>query len=260
MQSISYRWADSEQQREFTLVHVPGTHDAPYLFGDPSAAFPVAIQDFFLGVIPVTQAFWRHITGTDSPSVHSAADLPVENVRWDALTAPGGFLHLLNESAAASALREQWGRPLTFRLPTETEWEYAARGGPHWRDGFRYSGSNDVDAVAWYDRRHGDWTQPVARKAPNQLGVYDMSGNIWEWCEDTFSPDVEAIPTDGTAYTGAGDERVLRGGCFHNWAMHCTVSKRYEIAQDFHDGCIGFRVVMAEPRVSARVARNDHRS
>jgi formylglycine-generating enzyme len=132
-----------------------------------------------------------------------------------------------------------------FRLPSETEWEYAARGGPHWLDGFRFSGSDDVDSVAWYDRRHGDHTQRVAQKAPNQLGVHDMSGNIWEWCQDVFTRDVATIPSDGRPFVGPGDDRVLRGGCFHNWAVHCTVSKRYEIAHDYHDGCIGFRLVFS---------------
>ena len=252
MGSIGYRWTDGEDDGELSLVHVQGTHDAPYSFGDPPQAVPVTVQDFFLGIAPVTQGFWHHITANDSPAVHCGSDLPVENVSWDELTAPDGFLQRVNESAAAASLREQAGRPLTFRLPTETEWEYAARGGPHWRDGYQYSGSNDIGAVAWYDRRHGDRTQPVAKKAPNQLGIYDMSGNIWEWCEDTFSRDLRAIPVNGTAYEGPGEERVLRGGCFHNWARHCTVSKRYEIAHDFHDGCIGFRLVMAEPRPSER--------
>lgn len=132
-----------------------------------------------------------------------------------------------------------------LRLPSETEWEYAARGGPNWRDGFRYSGSNDIAAVAWYHRCHGDHTQPVSLKACNQLGLFDMSGNVWEWCQDTYQPAVDVIPTDGASFAGPGDERVLRGGCFHNWAIHCTVSKRYAIGRQCHDGCIGFRLVIS---------------
>ena len=140
-----------------------------------------------------------------------------------------------------------------FRLPTETEWEYAAHGGLSWRDGFRFSGSGDIDAVAWYDRKHGDHTQPVAEKAPNQLGIYDMSGNVWEWCQDVFTRDVSSIPGDGTPYVGLEAERVLRGGCFHNWAIHCTVSKRYEIGRDYHDGCIGFRIMLSVGDHSRRI-------
>ena len=245
MDSIRYRWTDGGREGELALVHVRGTQGVPYDFGDPPC-ISVDVEDFFIGIVSVTQAFWSHIAGAETnPAVHRRPDLPVENVSWDALGRPGGFLQRLNDSSAAVSLREQAGRSLEFRLPSETEWEYAARGGPHWRDGYRYSGSNSIDDVAWYDRRHGDNTQPVAHKAPNQLGIYDMSGNVWEWCQDTFSRDLSAIPTDGTPYEGPGDERVLRGGCFHNWAMHCTVSKRYEIAREFHDGCIGFRVVLA---------------
>jgi formylglycine-generating enzyme len=246
MNTISYRWTDDGHTREFALVHVPGTSGAPYTFGDPPRGVSVNMQDFFIAVVPVTQAFWSHVVGSN-PAVHRGPEFPVENISWDHLTQPSGFLQRLNEGAVSASLREQVGRQLEFRLPSETEWEYAARGGPHWRDGYRYSGGNDIDAVAWYDRRHGDHTQPVAQKAPNQLGVYDMSGNVWEWCQDTFSRDESVIPGDGTPYGGPGDERVLRGGCFHNWAIHCTVAKRYEIARDFHDGCIGLRVVLAAP-------------
>jgi formylglycine-generating enzyme required for sulfatase activity len=177
-----------------------------------------------------------------NPSINRGDQKPIENVSWNDLTAPDGFLsrineRILNDLPAATNLR--------FRLPSETEWEYAARGGPHWKNNFLYSGSNDIDSVAWYDRKWGDHTHDVAEKAPNQLGLFDMSGNVWEWCHDTHTPDITKIPTDGRPYTGDGDDRVLRGGCFHNWAQHCTVFKRYEIGKQFHDGCIGFRLVLS---------------
>ena len=104
---------------------------------------------------------------------------------------------------------------------------------------------NDIEAVAWYKDNSCDLMHDVGLKAPNQLGIYDMSGNAWEWCQDSFTRDTNQIPTDGTAFIGDSDERILRGGCYHNWAIHCTVSKRYEIDAASSDGCIGFRLVLS---------------
>jgi formylglycine-generating enzyme required for sulfatase activity len=247
MEPIRYTWSDGDGNHVLELVYVRGTHGQPYSFGEPTSGRSIEVGDFFIAAVPVTRALWTHLTGTDSnPSVACGPELPLVNVSWNQVTQPDGFLNRINESSIGAAiLPKVHERDAAFRLPSETEWEYAARGGPHWRDGFRFSGSDDIDAVAWYDRKHGDHAQPVGQKGPNQLGIHDMSGNIWEWCQDVFTADVERIPQDGTPFVGSGAERVLRGGCFHNWAVHCTVSKRYQIEHGYRDGCIGFRLALS---------------
>jgi sulfatase modifying factor 1 len=245
MELIRYTWTAAERRHTFDFAFVRGTHGQPYFFGEQQDGRQIEVQDFFIGTVPVTQALWIHVVGSDvNPAAHQGADLPIENISWDEITQAGGFLDRINESQVRAALAEKsvTGK---FRLPSETEWEYAARGGPFWRDGFHFSGSDNAEEVAWYERKHGDHTQPVGMKAPNQLGIHDMSGNVWEWCQDVFNRGVEGIPADGTACAGPGDERVLRGGCFHNWAVHCTVAKRYEIGHNYRDGCIGFRLVLS---------------
>ena len=229
------------------MIRVEGTNGRPYTFGEDKDIRQIEVPSFLIATVPVIQPLWTHVMGAENnPSIGRGEALPVENVSWDDITRPGGFLDRINESDIRTQMVAQVsGRGEVFRLPTETEWEYAARGGPHWRDGFRFSGSDDIDLVAWYDRRNGDRTKQVARKAPNQLGLYDMSGNVWDWCQDSFTRDVSTVPADGSACADDGSERVLRGGCFHNWAIHCTVSKRYQIERDYHDGCIGFRLVVS---------------
>lgn len=232
---------DADGEHVLRMVRVPGCVGAPYRFGEgeSTGCRQIELREFLIAELPVTQVLWVHVMGVN-PAVRQGAGLPLENVSWDGITGAGGFLEQIHVGPVYEAIQRQVnGR---FRLPPEAEWEYAARGGPHWTDGFPFSGGNDIDKVAWYGRRHGDHTMPVGLKAPNQLGLYDMSGNVWEWCEDVYTPEVSRIPADGSATAGVEEERVLRGGCFHNWAIHCTVGKRYEIGRQYHDGCIGFRL------------------
>lgn len=250
MSLFRYSWNAGGVDYVYDFVYVEGTRGRPYAFGGNGAVREVDLPSFYLGATPVSQAFWIHVMGDQTnPSVNQGMELPTENVSWDDLTRPGGFLDRVNDGPVRSWIASKQPNSGDLRLPSETEWEYAARGGPHWRDGFSFSGGADPDSLAWYDRKHGDHTQPVALKAPNQLGIYDMSGNVWEWCQDALTREVAQIPDDGTAFDGPSEDRILRGGCFHNWAEHCTVSKRYEISRSYRDGCIGFRLAFSAEEI-----------
>jgi sulfatase modifying factor 1 len=273
MEPRRFAWRGPAGPEELVLAAVPGTSGSPYLFGQAAQRRPMQVAGFHIGATPVTQGLWQLVMGTN-PAVRPDPRSPVENVSWTSITEPGGFLDRIN---AGDVLTSVTGgdRSLHFRLPTEVEWEYAARGGPHWRDDLAFSGSNDPDRVAWYGPRwrpadqalvtllgwRTGWrlanrarklmprhtrTHPVATKDPNQLSLYDMSGNVWEWCADTCTDDLDAMPGNAGPCVGPGNERRLRGGCHHNWDLHCRVWWRYGIAPDSHDGCIGFRLVLAQ--------------
>jgi formylglycine-generating enzyme len=270
MSTLTYSWHEQGETHELRLVHVPGTAGHPFQFGPPRHSRRVDIRDFSIGATPVTQALWLHVMGTN-PALRQSPKAPIENVSWDQLHEQGGFLNCINSGDVLSAFAAE-NPSLRFRLPSETEWEYAARGGPHWEDGFVYSGGNNPDEVAWYEsrftrarrlgmkllgrrawrllglqRRRPTQTHDVAGKLPNQLGAYDMSGNVWEWCEDACGTSLDDVPADGRPCQIGGDQRRLRGGCHHNWDIHCTSIFRYGIQPDAHDGCIGFRLVLASP-------------
>jgi formylglycine-generating enzyme required for sulfatase activity len=268
---LSYRWRADDGEHELRLVPVPGTGGTPYLFGKEPNRRPVEIRDFHMMSVPVTRAFWTHVTGSKG-AAQGEPLRPVACVSWDQITAEDGFLDRINKSEVRSAIAGS-NRALRFRLPSETEWEYAARGGRRWADGFAFSGSNDIDTVAWYCQRFSSarrlvcrllgsrlgWrlvsrprrrklthTHDVGMKAANQLGLHDMCGNVWEWCQDTCVDDIQAVPADGAPWLGQGSDRRLRGGCHHNWDLHCTVWFRYGIARDTQGDSIGFRLVLAD--------------
>jgi formylglycine-generating enzyme len=242
MHAFHYSWAPGQM---LDLVFVEGTHGRPFPFGDADVGRPTEIPDFFITSTPITNALWTHVMSEARRRSARGGELsPVEYVSWDDIAGQGGFLERINAGPVLAEFRRQTSNDLAprFRLLSETEWEYAARGGKYWPDGFSFSGSRTIDEVAWYDRNSGRHIHDVAQKAPNQLGVYDMSGNVWEWCQDSFTRDVSRIPADGRAFGGESEERVLRGGCYNNWSIHCTVSKRYEITHDCRDESIGFRL------------------
>ncbi|HMD36992.1 MAG TPA: formylglycine-generating enzyme family protein [Vicinamibacterales bacterium] len=272
MRPRRFCWSDESGEHELALVWVPGTDGAPYQFGNGLGRRAIDLPGFYIATTPVTQALWQRVMGSN-PAKRQDPRAPVENVSWNGITEPNGFLDRLNAGDVRATVANGDAN-LRFRLPTETEWEYAARGGPHWRDGYAFSGSNDPDRVGWYGRRWnrfhqlvftlgGGWplgwhlvhripriktktfTHPVGSKAPNQLGIYDMTGNVWEWCQDVCTDDPGLVPADGRAYEGPGDERRLRGGDHTNWDLHCRVWWRYGIDPAAHDGCLGVRVVLA---------------
>ena len=188
----------------------------------------VTLSDYYIGKYEVTQAQWKAIMGSN-PSEWKGDNLPVENVSWDDIQE---FITKLNA---------QTGKK--FRLPTEAEWEYAARGGNQSK-GYKYSGSNSISDVAWYYDNSSSKTHPVGQKSPNELGVYDMSGNVYEWCQDWYSSSAYSSSSQ-TNPTGpsSGSYRVLRSGGWNSSARYCRVSNRAGSTPDSRGGNLGFRLV-----------------
>ena len=153
---------------------------------------------------------------------------PVERVSWDDCQE---FIKKLNRLTGKN-----------FRLPTEAEWEYAARGGNKSK-GYKYSGSNDADAVAWYNKNSGSKTQPVAQKQSNELGLYDMSGNVWEWCQDWYGKYSSRSQSNPKG-ANTGSDRVLRGGSWFDYARYVQVSYRHNCTPDTRFSGYGLRLAL----------------
>ena len=200
-------------------------------------------QAYYLGETEVTQAQWRAVMGTTVEEQRDKADTswplrgvgdnnPIYYVNWHEAIA---FCQKLNDEGRAP-------RGWKFTLPTEAQWEFAARGGNKSR-GYTYSGSNDVDDVAWYASNSGDETHAVRQKGANELGLYDMSGNVWEWCLDGKRRYSSSAVTDPQGPQQNGSDRVLRGGSC-GVAIVCRVAYRYDFDPDSRYYSRGFRLAL----------------
>ena len=174
----------------------------------------VTLSDYYIGQTEVTQELWEAVMGSNPSYFKGNNQCPVEKVSWDDCQE---FIEKLNRLTGKN-----------FRLPTEAEWEYAARGGNKSK-GYKYSGSNDADAVACYEDNSGSKTHPVATKQSNELGLYDMSGNVYEWCQDWYG-DYTSRSQSNPKGANTGSYRVLRGGSWFSDAGNVRVS--------LHDGSL----------------------
>ena len=207
--------------------------DAPSAEADEKPVHEVTLSDYYIGQTEVTQHLWKKVMGSDNnPSAKKGDNLPVTNITWD------------DAQQFVTQLSEMTG--LYFRLPTEAEWEYAARGGQR-SQGYTYAGSNDLDSVAWHK---GNCTQPqaVGQKMPNELGIYDMTGNVYEFCQDWYGPysaESQDNPTGPTSSTK--NVRVCRGGAFvnpSNVQLYCRVTRRGMAWDDNRYAHGGLRIVL----------------
>ena len=197
----------------------------------------VTVDGFYIGMLEVTQSQWEKVVGTSIYQQKSKArcsstpgvgpDYPMYYVSWDEAME---FCRLLSNKT---------GR--TYTLPTEAQWEYAARGGNK-NEGAKYAGSNMIDAVAWYSGNSGDGTHIVGSKRANALGIYDMSGNVWEWCKDWYADSYVNYDTNNPVGPSSGSYRVYRGGGCNYTASYCRVANRYRYSPHICD-YVGFRVV-----------------
>jgi formylglycine-generating enzyme required for sulfatase activity len=181
-----------------------------------------------MGETQVTQALWQAVMGKNPSKFKGNDQCPVEQVLWNECQ---NFIAELNRITGEH-----------FRLPTEAEWEFAARGGNESK-GCRYAGSNDFDEVAWYDGNSNSQTHQVATKQPNELGLYDMSGNVWEWCADWFGKDYyQTSPEVDPQGPDLGHGRVLRGGSWGDIAGGCRLSTRDGVDPECGDNLFGLRL------------------
>ncbi len=196
---------------------------------DEKPAHQVNLSSFQIGKYEITQWQWWEVMRINPSNLKNCDDCPVEQVSWNDIQ---DFLQKLNNRTGKN-----------YRLPTEAEWEFAARGGTR-SNSYKYSGSNSIGNVAWYDENSKNKTHSIGQKEGNELGIHDMSGNVWEWCSDrygNYSSSAVSNPTGATQGSGC----VLRGGGWSSYPQSCRVAIRYSGSPAFRSGYLGFRVLLS---------------
>lgn len=217
----------------FTMVAVKGgtftmgaTAEQTGADSDESPTHSVTLSDYYIGETEVTQELWQAVMGSNPSYFTGNMQRPVEDVSWNDCQT---FITKLNELTGEC-----------FALPTEAQWEYAARGGKSTK-GYLYSGSNSIADVAWYAGNSSSTTHPVKSKSPNELGLYDMSGNVWEWCADWYGSYSSTSQTNPVG-PSTGSRRVLRGSSWVDDAAGCRIANRANITPANAYNCDGLRL------------------
>lgn len=195
----------------------------------------VTLSDYYIGQTEVTQALWFAVMGARPSTSYSWTSQYGLGDEY-----PAYYISYTECKEFITELNKLTGE--NFRMPTEAEWEFAARGGNESK-GYIFSGSNDLNTVGWFKDNSNFTTHPVARKTPNELGIYDMSGNVWEWCSDWYASYGSGSLTNPTG-PASGSSRVARGGSWSNVATYCRVSYRNRSGSGIHDGGLGLRLAL----------------